>query len=137
MLVDYLRQLPYLLFGLKGRINRRRFWLAWLVYLILVPAVWALLEHIAPDRSRYALIVLVIWSSVAISAKRLHDIGKPGYWACLNFLPIVGLLFAAFVGAATFWWAWFNYTSYFVAFTFVVEGLWPGTKEPNRFGESG
>ena len=137
MIVGYLRQLPYLLLSFNARINRRRFWLAWLVCLVLVLAVWAPLEHIAPDWSRYALIVLVCWSSVAISAKRLHDMGRPGYWACLNFLPIVGLLFAAFVGAATFWWAWFNYTSYFVAFKFVVEGLWPGTKEPNSLGESG
>jgi uncharacterized membrane protein YhaH (DUF805 family) len=97
-----------LLFGFDGRIGRRPFLLALLatvasflagVYLgdlslplmasVLAPrginaafvlqGIWALLGFLA------------IWAAVALTAKRLRDLGRPIWWGAAAILPLVAL----------------------------------------------
>ena len=62
-----------LLFSFEGRIRRSHFWIGWLICLgIGVVAGW--LPIIGGLIS-----IALIWPNLAISVKRLHDMGKSGW----------------------------------------------------------
>jgi uncharacterized membrane protein YhaH (DUF805 family) len=70
----------------EGRDNRPQYWYFYLVNLI----VYIVLGFIntAILASLYALVVLI--PSIAIGIRRLHDIGKSGWWLLISLIPIVG-----------------------------------------------
>lgn len=57
--------------------------------------------------------LLLLWPALAISVKRWHDRDKPGWWALIAFVPVIG-------------WIWVS----------IENGLMRGTHGPNRFGEA-
>jgi uncharacterized membrane protein YhaH (DUF805 family) len=70
-----------LLFGFSGRINRAKFWLGQLVLTVVDLLNYAL--TLIPPIATLAVIFLgipMIVGVVAISVKRLHDLGRTGYW---------------------------------------------------------
>ncbi len=77
-----------LLFSFEGRIRRSHFWIGWLICLgVGVVAGWI------PFLGGLLAIVL-IWPNLAISVKRLHDMGKSGWlvavpWV-LNLIVCIG-----------------------------------------------
>jgi uncharacterized membrane protein YhaH (DUF805 family) len=110
-----------LLFSFRGRVNRTVFWLFGVVLLVL----FGLLECIAVMSGEKAQAgmgivdlvtalfwLLVVWPSLAVTAKRWHDVDMSGWWMLLGAIPFVGGLIA-------------------VAFT----GFVPGTPGANRFGQ--
>lgn len=69
----------------KGRSRRSEYWWAWL-FTALVAGV---LSAIVPALSGvWSLAILV--PSLAISVRRLHDIGKSGWWYLICLIPLVG-----------------------------------------------
>ena len=36
------------------------------------------------------LLVVAGWSGYAVGAKRLHDMGRSGWWILLHFIPTIG-----------------------------------------------
>ncbi|HEX2282962.1 MAG TPA: DUF805 domain-containing protein [Thermomicrobiales bacterium] len=101
-----------------GRIGREVFWLA-NIFLVAVLAV-LLKPSVDPDTGEVAfqtggigflLIVAAMVSSLAIGAKRLHDMNASGFLAVFLLVPLVSVL-------AT-----------------VVLGVVPGTRGPNNYGE--
>jgi uncharacterized membrane protein YhaH (DUF805 family) len=58
------------------------------------------------------LLILLIWVNLAIQIKRWHDLGKTGWWALVNLIPVIGWLIAL-----------------------IELGFVKGTAGPNRFGE--
>ena len=83
------------LFSFRGRINRARFWLALLIYivfffgcLLLVMAVTSSVN--ATFTTALLLYIPVIASAVSVGVKRLHDRNKSAWWLLLFYLaPIV------------------------------------------------
>lgn len=75
----------------EGRIGRQAFWIGWLC-LLGASAVLNVIPVIG-----HVLMLVVIYSSVCIHTKRLHDMGQTGWW---QVLPVVfGPVLVA--GAAT------------------------------------
>ena len=77
--------------GLKGRINRRSFWLHGVLSLLAVSMVLMALLEIAgfhPDRVEKVVSALIAWPSIAISAKRWHDRDRSGWWVLIVLIPI-------------------------------------------------
>lgn len=75
--------LRYADFG--GRSRRSEYWWASLAIGILGTVISA----IVPDLSWiWSLAVMV--PGVALCVRRLHDIGKSGWWYLINFVPLVG-----------------------------------------------
>ena len=69
----------------KGRSRRSEYWWASLATFI----VSSVLTAIIPDLvGLWNLAILV--PGFAISVRRLHDIGKSGWWVLLNLIPLVG-----------------------------------------------
>lgn len=100
---------------LRGRINRRRFWLHGVLALFAVGLVGMALLEIAgvrPERAERVLNLLIAWPLISISAKRWHDRDRPAWWVLIALVPLIGQLWML-----------------------IDNGFVPGTKGPNRFGE--
>ena len=81
-----------------GRAHRTEFWMFVLVS-IIVSVVLNIVDAIIGTggdlgggvlASIYALAVLI--PTLAVGARRLHDIGKSGWWQLLGLIPIVGAI---------------------------------------------
>ncbi len=104
----------HIFFGLRGRIPRKIFWLYGVAVPLGLGAYLHALMGIAGVRhpALEAVVNLaLLWSALAVSAKRWHDRDKSGWWALVQFIPVIG-------------WLW----------TLVENGLLRGTPGPNRFG---
>lgn len=77
----------------SGRSQRAELWYFFLFNLIVSLAI-GLLSFIIGDRisgvlrALYSLAVFV--PGLAVNFRRLHDIGKSGWWLMLFFIPLVG-----------------------------------------------
>lgn len=75
--------------------------------------------------------LIAIWTSCAVVARRLHDIGLSGSWLLLGFVPNLFQYWAA----GTDYLQVANYFSMFSTAAFLlVNGFIPGTKGTNRYG---
>lgn len=80
------------MFSFNGRLRRQHFWISWLILLGAgvvvgwIPFLGLLLS------------LVMIWPNLAITVKRLHDMGKSGWFAVIPWVAnIVG--FIAIIGA--------------------------------------
>ena len=92
-----------LFFGFTGRINRAKYWLGILVY-VIISLVMATLSYAADQAVAFQLLVIIVniglfISGLALGIKRLHDRDKSGWWLLLFYI-VPSVLFG--VGALTF-----------------------------------
>jgi uncharacterized membrane protein YhaH (DUF805 family) len=141
-----------LLFGFNGRINRGKYWLAVLIYMIVWTVfiagslIWLGGMNI-DNLLRLAgagiliwligliLLILGTWSGLAVGIKRLHDRDKSGWWILLFWLgpgvlgswqastPDLGGGFILSLAAAAI-----------AIWAFVELGCLRGTPGPNQYG---
>jgi uncharacterized membrane protein YhaH (DUF805 family) len=118
-----------LLFSFQGRIGRAPYWYFVLAMTVLFGALFAyagvsmfnaasLGDANAVSQGGGAATMalpiaslLALWPSLAISAKRWHDVDKSAWWILIALVPVVGGLIAL-----------------------VFNGFIAGTPGPNRFG---
>jgi uncharacterized membrane protein YhaH (DUF805 family) len=98
----------------RGRIARRTWWL----YGVALPIGLAFLLHallgiarVRADTAENTVSLLMLWPTLAVSAKRWHDRDQSAWWVLVVLVPVVGWL----------WALWFN-------------GVLRGTAGGNRFG---
>jgi uncharacterized membrane protein YhaH (DUF805 family) len=99
-------RLGWLLFVYEGRINRTKFWLAYLANAVIAgilggaAAINAVTHTSAaiPASVLYAIVlvvyllvaVFVLWSTLAVATKRLHDRNKSAWWLAVFYvMPLV------------------------------------------------
>lgn len=70
----------------EGRVGRQEFWMFVLFSFILQ----VVLDIIGLDAISPLVSLLILLPSLAIGARRLHDIGKSGWWQLLGLIPIIG-----------------------------------------------
>ena len=73
--------------GFEGRASRSEFWYFTLINFIIVVVLNII--GILTLGSLYALATLL--PSIAVSIRRLHDIGKSGWWLLVGFIPVIGI----------------------------------------------
>ena len=103
----------------SGRSGRKEFWTAWLFIGIvlfafcIMPILLFYLFELPLFIYIAALLVLCLMfvMFLALNVRRLHDVGRPGWWLLVIFVPLFNLLLL-FILAAT-----------------------EGEKGPNRYGE--
>ncbi|MCQ4167433.1 DUF805 domain-containing protein [Tahibacter harae] len=111
-----------LLFSFDGRIGRGAYWgfvVAVLVLFLILGCVMFFTTDMSNPQAGggigSVLVVIaslaVIWPSLAVQAKRWHDVDKSAWWILIGLVPAVGGLIAL-----------------------VFNGFLPGTPGPNRFG---
>ncbi len=83
----------------SGRSQRAEFWYFVLfavaielgLFMLDKAMAWTYSDGDLGYLSSVASMVLLL-PSLSVSARRLHDIGKSGWWQLLAFVPVVGLL---------------------------------------------
>ncbi len=74
----------------KGRARRKEYWM-FVLFNIIVSVVIAVIASVIGLKflsSLYSLAVLV--PCLALTARRLHDIGKSGWWMLIALVPLIG-----------------------------------------------
>ena len=134
--------LPWMLFSLAGRLNRRPFVIAAL-------ALWlpnAVLQRLLPVSAGLALNLLVFWPLLAVVTKRAHDRERGLGWVALMYCApaLDGMLMqvAVIANPAAPFQAALPHTLLTLAYVFVLPFIWlwgellflRGTHGPNSFG---
>jgi uncharacterized membrane protein YhaH (DUF805 family) len=103
------------LFSHHGRVGRKGYWLMVLLLLPFAIASWVIngggWEHDPIDPPGVLAMLPIIWPALAVQIKRWHDRGKSGWWFLINFIPLIGGIWAL-----------------------VENGFLKGTAGDNRFG---
>lgn len=78
----------------EGRACRSEFWF-WVLFTFLVSIVSSVLDLILFPGNEISLIntltgLALLLPSLAVGARRLHDIDKTGWWLLLWLVPIIG-----------------------------------------------
>jgi uncharacterized membrane protein YhaH (DUF805 family) len=77
----------------SGRDTRQQYWMFYLFYIIFAFVAGFVDALIGTDGLLGTIFILVtIIPSIAIATRRLHDIGKSGWWQLLVFIPIIGAI---------------------------------------------
>lgn len=95
-------------FSFKGRINRTTWWMMQLLTLpifiiasVITYNAYTALPMPILITSVYlipiVLILVLIWVSLAVTTKRLHDRDKSGWWLLINFIPIIAMFELGFI----------------------------------------
>ena len=103
-----------ILFGFRGRVPRRTFWLYGVLGPLLVSMLGEMLlgiVGIAERRADGLMSLLLVWPCAAVAAKRWHDRDKSGWWVLIVVVPVIGLVW-----------------------TLIANGLMRGSVGPYRFG---
>lgn len=84
----------------NGRARRKEFWMFGLMSFLIVLAAYILIGISivaeAPVLAVVCYVLIAIYSlailipTLAVSVRRLHDIGKSGVWYLINFVPVIG-----------------------------------------------
>ena len=90
-----------------GRSRRKEYWY-FVLFFLLIGTVLSLVDSVISSKVGFledvGLLVgifylAVLLPSVAVTVRRLHDIGRTGWWWLIGFIPIIGsivlLVFAA------------------------------------------
>ena len=104
----------WFLFSFEGRINRKPFWLYFLgLFVVILVSEMLTGDFNSPDASGLTMVLMVIsiWSNLAVQAKRWHDTDRSAWWILINLVPLIGGLWAL-----------------------IVTGFFSGTPGDNRFG---
>jgi uncharacterized membrane protein YhaH (DUF805 family) len=84
----------------SGRSQRAEYWYFMLFY-VLISLIVGFLDGIAgttigPQGQTglisFALLLAMLLPSLAVSVRRLHDIGRSGWWLLIGFVPLIGML---------------------------------------------
>lgn len=106
----------WFLFSFKGRISRKPFWFFNLCILTSAIVLGLFTGHSNDiteiSKPQLMFMVWIFWPNLAVQAKRWHDRNKSALWVLINFIPIAGPIWAL-----------------------IENGLLPGTRGPNRFGD--
>lgn len=73
-----------------GRARRKEFWM-FALFNFIITLIIAFIESFLDTQIISIIYTLaILLPSIAISVRRLHDIGKSGYWYFIGFIPIIG-----------------------------------------------
>jgi uncharacterized membrane protein YhaH (DUF805 family) len=101
-----------LYFSASGRISRSQYWLRFFLPVIaitivlqIVIGISAVMGHVAAVAIFYVVYVVfglaILWPSIAIMVKRIHDRNKTGWLVLLPYAPLVLLLVCSAISAAS------------------------------------
>ncbi|ANU13872.1 Integral membrane protein [Planococcus halocryophilus Or1] len=80
----------------KSRSRRKEYWM-FILFTSIISIVLSIIEialslEIAPNLGLLSTIftLIILIPSLSVTVRRLHDIGRTGWWLLLSFIPILG-----------------------------------------------
>ena len=83
----------YNAFNFRGRARRKEYWFYMIVYSLILIALSGLIEKM--PSLFFAIVFVFCFPTLSLSIRRLHDIGRSGWWYLLSFTGAGGLLIFA------------------------------------------
>ncbi len=78
-------------FDFEGRARRAEFWWYTLVYFIIAVILGVIQSILGLGSALTGLLsVALLLPSLGVGVRRLHDIGRSGWWILIGIIPIVG-----------------------------------------------
>lgn len=80
----------------SGRAPRAEFWWWWLAVLItllITSIIDAMIFGTGPESGQPISMLVslgLLLPNIAVAVRRMHDIGKSGWWLLLAFIPLIG-----------------------------------------------
>ena len=103
----------------SGRARRKEYWMFVLFHFIALFLLMLIDTTIGTTVGEEGIgffylvyLVLAIIPSIAVSVRRLHDLGKSGVWFLINFIPFIGAIW------------------------FLILTCMEGQSKPNQWGEN-
>jgi len=78
--------------GFKGRARRSEYWYFFLFNFIVALVLGIIGQVIGNTILSTLWSLAVILPGIAVGIRRLHDIGKSGWWLLISFVPVVGTI---------------------------------------------
>lgn len=83
----------------SGRASRREFWmfvLFYIVFYLILHLIETKMEWMFGPENKNGILTTIftlglLIPNLAITVRRLHDLGRSGWWAVTGFLPIINL----------------------------------------------
>lgn len=77
----------------NGRAIRSQFWY-FVLFSFIISFVLGIVDDMLFGRQILSMIfnLAVLIPSIAIAVRRLHDLGKTGWWYLLIFVPLIGII---------------------------------------------
>lgn len=122
-----------------GRARRREYWSFMVLVAVLFAALYLAEELLklrgargyGPLTGLFQLAILL--PTLAVGARRLHDIDRSGWWLLVGYGPLAGSTALAFAGQAR--WEYFLSVAAGIGFlVLLIFSVMEGTRDPNRFG---
>lgn len=76
----------------NGRARRTEYWYFVLFNFLVATAVGLVVGLIGLDWLSYIYSLALLVPGIAIGVRRLHDIGKSGWWLLISFIPLIGAI---------------------------------------------
>ncbi|WP_221795184.1 DUF805 domain-containing protein [Oceanobacter mangrovi] len=77
----------------SGRARRKEYWMFFL-FNFIISAVLGFVEGLfgGPGFIGILYSLVIFLPSLAVTVRRMHDIGRSGWWILILFVPLIGLL---------------------------------------------
>jgi uncharacterized membrane protein YhaH (DUF805 family) len=86
-------------FNTSGRARRTEYWMYFLVYLVIL-ILASLLDALGGLGLIGGLVALAhLVPSITVGVRRLHDIGRSGWWLLIALVPLIGWIIALYWAA--------------------------------------
>ncbi len=126
-------------FSFEGRINRRTYWLKYVLATIGLGALIGLITALLPTLGLVLILLAIvpfIWATIAVSVKRLHDINLSGWWYLITVIPTLLEIIVGIVSGeeSTVYLIIVSISALCGLALFIMNGFIPGTKGGNTYG---
>jgi uncharacterized membrane protein YhaH (DUF805 family) len=93
----YLEPITKHYFDFQGVVERKPFWMFVLINFLIAVGLEIVLRivHLSLLSSLYSLAVLL--PSLGLAVRRLHDVGKSGWWALVGLVPVLGWIYLIYL----------------------------------------
>jgi len=81
-------------FTLQGRASRSEYWWFYLFYIIIYIGTFAI--DISMGTPLSLIMLLFLPGIFCVSCRRMHDLGKSGWWMLISLIPLIGGLIVLF-----------------------------------------
>ena len=76
----------------SGRARRKQYWMFFLIYSIIYVGLVLIDTFLNTVWLTTIFTIILIIPSLSITARRLHDTGRTGWWQLIYFIPAIGII---------------------------------------------